>query len=758
MTPRQTGASHGAPGDRPEVWGGIECTLNRVGDRYFDQFRSQGHDRRPEDLDRIAALGIRTLRYPVHWERVAPRHQDQEDWSLCDERLGRIRSLGMTPIVGLLHHGSGPRWTGLLDPEFPAHAARFAGRVARRYPWVGDYTPVNEPLTTARFAGLYGHWHPHGRADGIFVRTLLNQCRATVLCMRAIREANPAARLVQTEDLGKVHAREGLGYQAEFENERRWLSYDLLCGRVRQGHPLWDYLREAGAGEAELLAFAEPPCAPDVLGFNYYVTSERWLDPRLELYPGFLPGGNGRQAYVDVEAVRVPEARPAGPEALLREAWNRYGMTMAVTEAHLGCTREDQLRWLCEIWEAACALRRGGVDLAAITIWSLFGACDWDSLVTRERGHYEPGAFDIRSLQPRPTALAGLAARLAGGFAPDDPVSADPGWWRRPDRFLTGHGGGAPAASFPSTVTGDITQASSPRLYGNRAARPLLIAGAGGTLGQALARICADRGIRCAALGRSRLDIADARSVRAALDAVNPWGVVNAAGYVRVDEAERETERCRRENTLGAATLAEACAARGIRFATFSTDLVFDGKADRPYLESDAVGPLGVYGRTKAEAERLVSESFPEALIVRTSAFFGLWDASNFLVDILYRFRRGSQVRAAEDAVVSPTYVPELAHAVLDLILDGEKGIWHLANTGSASWAELARTVAAHVGIGPEKVSAVPTGAMGWTAPRPPYSALGSERASLMSPWQEALERCLRQLSARMPHIPDLVC
>jgi dTDP-4-dehydrorhamnose reductase len=81
-----------------------------------------------------------------------------------------------------------------------------------------------------------------------------------------------------------------------------------------------------------------------------------------------------------------------------------------------------------------------------------------------------------------------------------------------------------------------------------------------------------------------------------------------------------------------------------------------------------------------------------------------------------------------------------------------------LANTGSASWAELARTVAAHVGIGPEKVSAVPTGAMGWTAPRPPYSALGSERASLMSPWQEALERCLRQLSARMPHIPDLVC
>jgi dTDP-4-dehydrorhamnose reductase len=749
MTASGPGDGADALRNGPELWGGIECTLNRVGERYFDQFRAQGHDRRPEDLDRIAALGIRTLRYPAHWERVAPLRPDQEDWSFCDARLGRIRSLGMSPIVGLLHHGSGPRWTGLLDPDFPAHAARFAARVARRYPWVEAYTPVNEPLTTARFAGLYGHWHPHGREDRIFVRALLNQCLAVAKCMRAIREANPAARLVQTEDLGKVHAPGGLGYQADFENERRWLSFDLLCGRVDRGHPLWAYLRDAGAGEAELLALADSPCAPDVLGCNHYVTSERWLDPRLERYPGLEPGGNGRQAYVDVEAVRVPEAAPAGPEGLLREAWARYGTTMAITEAHLGCTREDQLRWLREIWEAGCAARRAGADLAAVTIWSLFGSCDWDSLVTRERGHYEPGAFDVRGPSPRPTALAGFAARLAAGLAPDDPVSADPGWWRRPDRFLNGCRDGAlPAA--PAAIR-DWRPSS------DRASRPLLIAGAGGTLGRALARVCADRGIRCEALGRSRFDIADARSVREALDALHPWGVINAAGYVRVDEAENDPERCRRENTLGAVLTAEACADRGIRFATFSTDLVFDGLAGRPYVESDPVSPLGVYGRTKAEAERLVAERFPDALIVRTSAFFGPWDTSNFLAQFLYLFRRGSQVRAAGDAVVSPTYVPELAHAALDLILDGEKGIWHLANSGSASWAEIARAVAAQLGLGPEKVSATPTTDMGWAAPRPSISALASERASLMAPWQEALERCLRRLSVREPAIPDLV-
>jgi dTDP-4-dehydrorhamnose reductase len=745
MTPEREGAGPGtgrspAP-DRPEVWGGIECTLNRVGDRYFDQFRAQGHDRRPEDLDRVAGLGIRTLRYAAHWERVCPRQPDQEEWSFCDERLGRIRSLGLVPIVGLLHHGSGPRWTGLLDPDFPAHAARFAARVARRYPWVEAYTPVNEPLTTARFTGLYGHWHPHGRDDRAFVRALVNQCRAIALSMRAIRESNPGARLVQTEDLGKVHAREGLGYQADFENERRWLSYDLLCGRVTRAHPLWGYLRASGTVEAELLALADAPCPPDVLGFNHYVTSERWIDPRLALYPGITPGGNGRQAYVDVEAVRVPEAVPAGPEGLIREAWERYGMPMAVTEAHLGCTREDQLRWLRGIWDAARAVRRDGIDLAAVTIWALFGSCDWDSLVTRQNGHYEPGAFDVRGARPRPTALAGLAARLAVGLEPDDPVSAGPGWWNRPGRFLPGLGEGAPAA----------------RTGANRTARPLLIAGAGGTLGRALARVCAERGIECAALGRTSLDIADARSAQAALEGLKPWGVVNAAGYVRVDEAENDAERCRRENALGAAVLADACAQRGIRFATFSTDLVFDGKAGRAYVESDPVSPLGVYGRTKAEAEKLVSERLPAALIVRTSAFFGPWDDANFLAGFLERFRRGNRVIAAGDAVVSPTYVPELANAVLDLMLDGEMGIWHLANAGSASWADLARAVAAHAGLGPEYVSEIPTADLGLAAPRPPNSALASERATLMSPWEEALERCLRRLAAQGTAIPHLV-
>lgn len=157
---REEDARNGFDRRRLDIWAGVECTVNRVGDDFFDQLEASGHADRLVDLDQFAALGITRIRYPVLFERVAPNGLESADWSWSDERLERLRELGIGPIVGLVHHGSGPRSTSLLDPEFPAQLAAFAAAVARRYPWVDAYTPVNEPLTTARFSGLYGHWYP----------------------------------------------------------------------------------------------------------------------------------------------------------------------------------------------------------------------------------------------------------------------------------------------------------------------------------------------------------------------------------------------------------------------------------------------------------------------------------------------------------------------------------------------------------------------------------------------------------------------
>jgi dTDP-4-dehydrorhamnose reductase len=725
------------PEPRPlELWGGIECTVNRVGDAYYDQLEVSGHARRPEDLERIAALGVRALRYPVLWERLAPDGPERADWTWADERLGRLRALGVTPIVGLVHHGSGPRRTGLVDGAFPEGLAAFARAVAERYPWVDAYTPVNEPLTTARFSGLYGHWYPHGRDELTFARAFLTQCRAVVLAMRAIRQVTPRARLVQTEDLGKTYATRPLAHQADFENERRWLTWDLLGGRVRRGHRMWHHLTWAGIPEAELAWFEAHACPPDVVGVNHYVTSERLLDHRTDRYPPATHGGNGRQRYADVEAVRALAACPAGPAALLREAWERYGLPVAVTEAHLAGTREEQLRWLLDVWRGAQEARQAGARVLAVTAWSLLGACDWDSLVTRPAGHYEPGAFDLRGPRPRPTALARLLPVLAMGGVPSHPVLDSPGWWRRPDKRLL-----YPPVRAPwSPVAPAARGAASSRPGRPAAPSPIVILGADSALGEAFVRLCDDRGLAHRWFVRGELDLADP-AADAVLGRLRPWAVVNAAGYTRIDQAERAPGACYRENVQAPAALAAACARRGVRLAAFSSDLVFDGAKGAPYVERDRPAPLSVYGRSLAEGEARVLAALPRALVVRSGPLFGPWDTHNFVTTALRRLAGGLPFTAAADTVVSPTYVTDLAHACLDLLIDGEGGVWHLANGGTVTWLQLAERAAAVAGVEVECLEGLPTDGIPLRAARPPYSALGSERGQLLPPLDAALER-----------------
>jgi dTDP-4-dehydrorhamnose reductase len=225
--------------------------------------------------------------------------------------------------------------------------------------------------------------------------------------------------------------------------------------------------------------------------------------------------------------------------------------------------------------------------------------------------------------------------------------------------------------------------------------------------------------------------------------------VVNAAGYVRVDEAEQDQERCFRENAVGPTLLTEACRARGVRLVTFSSDLVFDGAQDDPYDESALPAPLNVYGASKAEAERRVLTADPSALVIRTSAFFGPHDDFNVVTLALRALADGGEWVAADDLTVSPTYVPDLADAVLDLLIDGESGVWHLANSGVVTWAELARRAARAVGLDPGRVAGVPAASLSLAAARPINAALTSRRGWVMPSLDEALRRYANECGAR---------
>ena len=714
-----------------EVWAGVEATTVRVGDDFFHQLDQSAHSTRLDDLDHFASLGIKAIRYPVLWERTAPDGPECADWRWADERLGRLRDLGVRPIVGLVHHGSGPAGTNLLDTEFPEKLARYARAVAERYPWVEDYTPVNEPLTTARFSALYGHWYPHHQEDRLAMTALLIQCRAVVLAMREIRKVNPAARLVQTEDLGKTHAVAALKYQAEFENERRWLTFDLLTGRVDRHHWMGHHLRWLGLQDAQWARFQDEPCPPDIIGINHYLTSERFLDKRLDHYPPHTHGSNERQQYADVEAVRVRAEGLAGPARLLRETWDRYHSPTAVTECHLGCTREEQLRWLKEVWDAAETLRREGADIRAVTVWSLLGAYDWDSLLTKQRNSYEPGVFDLRSPAPRPTALATMTRNLATTGTHDHPVLRGPGWWRRPERL----------AYRPVATGGGGTALDRDSPHGLSAA-PLLIVGAGAPLGDAFARLCHERGLAYRLLTREDVDGDNSVLLDEQLNHHEPWGVIDAGVFVDGVPSLPAFEQLEIGNSCAA--LAAACAARGLALLVVCSDLVYAARQGGPFVETDPIAPAGAVGIVQAQREQQVLAALPDALVVRTGPLFGPWDREHPVAAALRSLESDEPCRVLDDVVVSPTYLPDLIHTALDLLIDGERGIWHLANSGAASWVEVARLAAVESGLNANLIIARRPDDAPALFQRP-RRVLGSGRGQLLPAWEDAIRRYLRE-------------
>ena len=715
------------PTQKIDLWGGIECTINRVGHEYFDQFEYSGHYSRNDDIEQIATLGIKKLRYALLWERYLPQKNTVPDWNFARNNLNKLRDLNIIPIVGLVHHGSGPNYVNFFDGSFENELARYALLVAKEFPWIEYFTPVNEPLTTARFCGLYGLWYPHEKNDYAFARILVSECKGIVMAMYAIRSVNPNAKLIQTDDLVKVHSTPSLEYQSNFENERRWLAFDLISGKVNPDHPMWSYLIWAGIDESDLYFFLNNYCEPDIIGLNYYVTSERYIDDNLENYPAHTHGRNHFHAYADVEAVRVNANVFDGPYTLLKETSQRFSQPLAVTEVHLHCHREEQMRWFSEVWHAAVRLKNEGVNIEAVTAWSLLGSFGWNKLLTVECGDYEPGVFDVSSGRLRPTATAHMLKFIAFEKKDHHPVLQNPGWWKRDIRI-----------QYQAETRMVTHTEENPS---NINSRPLLILGKTGTLGNGFARICQHRNIHYKLLGRDDMDISKPEMIQKVIEQHNAWAIVNAAGYVRVDDAEKDRDSCFLCNTKGPMYLAKYCAKYGIQLLSFSSDLVFDGKKLSPYYEGDPVNPLNIYGWSKARAEEYMRQFCPNALIVRTSAFFGPWDNYNFITSALESFKKGEPFAVAKDVVISPTYIPDLVHTCLDLLIDKEKGIWHIANDGEITWADFAIMVSERSGHTRNLLDLKTLKEMQFIAQRPYYSVLKTQKGIKLPRLENALDR-----------------
>ncbi|MBU1741764.1 MAG: dTDP-4-dehydrorhamnose reductase [Proteobacteria bacterium] len=245
-------------------------------------------------------------------------------------------------------------------------------------------------------------------------------------------------------------------------------------------------------------------------------------------------------------------------------------------------------------------------------------------------------------------------------------------------------------------------------------------------------------------------DVTDLGACRAALGSIRPEVVINAAAYTTVDQAEAEPEAAHAVNEQGAKNLALACRDIGAGLVHLSTDYVFDGLADRPYLESDPPRPLSVYGQSKLAGERAVRKILPKALIVRASWLFGP-GKTNFVKKMLDRARAGEPLRVVNDQRGCPTFSLDLAAAIRSLIQGGHQGLFHVAGSGEATWFDLTRAALEAAGLDPARVEPIKATGLDLPARRPAYSVLDCRRyeaatGRTMPPWPESLAAYVRGL------------
>jgi dTDP-4-dehydrorhamnose reductase len=285
----------------------------------------------------------------------------------------------------------------------------------------------------------------------------------------------------------------------------------------------------------------------------------------------------------------------------------------------------------------------------------------------------------------------------------------------------------------------------------------VLLTGAGGQLATDLRRVLSGREV--AAFAHTELDVCDSARVGEAVAAARPRVVINTAAFHRVDDCETEGERAFAVNALGVLNLALACKEHGAALLHLSTDYVFDGEKDSPYLEDDTPKPVSMYGVSKLAGELIIRYTLERHYVVRSSGLYGVAGASgkggNFVNTMLRLAREGKDINVVDDQRLTPTYTLDLARKMAWLIDQEAFGVWHITSAGDCSWYEFAGEIFRQSGLSP-KLAPTTSEAFGARARRPAYSVLGHGRlrergADDMRPWQDALADYLSALGAAAP-------
>jgi dTDP-4-dehydrorhamnose reductase len=293
-------------------------------------------------------------------------------------------------------------------------------------------------------------------------------------------------------------------------------------------------------------------------------------------------------------------------------------------------------------------------------------------------------------------------------------------------------------------------------------ARRIAIVGGSGQLGTALRDALA--GLHVSAPPHAAVPFDDGAALERLLDDERPDVLINCSAFHQVDVCEREPARAFAVNALAVDGAAAMCAARGVAFATVSTDYVFDGTLGRAYREADGVNPMTAYGASKAAGESLTRRHGPRHWIVRTSGLYGTNGSSNkgytLIEKVLRQAERGEPTRMVADMIFSPSYAPDVARAIRELIERDAFGTHHVVNAGACSWYEFVRTAFARSGLGDAPLEPVTYASLNNATRRPMHSPLENTTFAAagiapLPPWANALDDFLAARRSRLARTPS---
>ena len=371
---------------------GIECSYPTIEGKDGKTIRRDlleecGHyEHYKTDLQLVVDLGLRVLRYGLPYYSIQTG-ADTYDWSFADEAMAEIRRLEITPILDLMHFGL-PDWIeSFQNPELPIHFANYCEAVAKRYPWVRFYTPVNEIFVTAKSSGLEGNWNERLNSEKSFVTALKHCVAASILGTHAIARERPDCVIVQSESAEYIHeATASPSEKITRLNKLRFLSLDLLYANPPDAD-ICLYMMDNGLTRDEYNWFmkGEPP-GYQIMGNDYYGRNESII----------LPDGSqcsGQDVF--------------GWYLITKEYFLRYKKPVMHTETN---TFDDQnggtSKWLWKQWMNVLRMRQDGVPVLGFTWYSLIDQVDWDTGLTQKNGTVNPcGLYDMNR-QPRAVAAA----------------------------------------------------------------------------------------------------------------------------------------------------------------------------------------------------------------------------------------------------------------------------------------------------------------------------------------------------------------